>query len=90
LLSWPPLRGVGRISYGLYLYHLPIYYYTVAPAPTLGNLGFAVAATFAVATLSWFLIERPLLAVAGRFRRPPVAERLPGAACPLPTNAIDS
>lgn len=72
LLSCAPLRAVGRISYGLYLYHLPVFELlrvdqrggTTPP----WQVGAAVAATFAVAGLSYAFIERPLLRYAGRFR----------------------
>lgn len=67
-----PLNRLGSISYGLYAYHMLVMY-SIAPAIkklTTGEgpeVAFCVAAvaTFAlsilVATLSWRLLERPLL-----------------------------
>ena len=50
--AWSPLRYVGRISYGLYLWHLPLLW-------VLGPLGLPV--TFAVAAASWRYVEQPIL-----------------------------
>jgi peptidoglycan/LPS O-acetylase OafA/YrhL len=68
LLTLPPLRAVGRISYGLYLYHWPIYFATVWFDPTPAKAATAIGATFAVATASYWAIERPILRYASRFR----------------------
>jgi peptidoglycan/LPS O-acetylase OafA/YrhL len=62
-LSFSPLRYVGRISYGLYLWHIPLFLY-LDNART-GLTGYAlfavrVAATLLVATGSFYLIERPI------------------------------
>ncbi|RYZ40939.1 MAG: acyltransferase [Myxococcaceae bacterium] len=66
LLEWGPLTFIGRRSYGLYLYHFPIFFTLNSHrvVPTRSNfisfsLG-ALAATFAVACLSFWL-EEPLL-----------------------------
>ena len=63
VLSLPPLVYVGRISYGLYLYHWPLF--LVINNAHTGLSGAALlwarlAATFAAATLSWFLVETPI------------------------------
>jgi peptidoglycan/LPS O-acetylase OafA/YrhL len=67
-LPWTPLRAIGRISYGLYLYHLPIFHWLLVPAPTPANAAMAIGLTFAVATLSYVAVERPILGYAKRFR----------------------
>ena len=63
LLSLAPLRWIGAISYGLYLWHWPIFIY-LSPARTrLGGselFGLRVAATFAIATASYYLVEMPI------------------------------
>ncbi|NVO12667.1 MAG: acyltransferase [Rhodoplanes sp.] len=76
VLSWRPLRYVGRISYGLYLYHLLLLFLlglapyqvftTGAPAAWVA---LAVVATFATAALSYRFIEAPLLRLKDRFGR---------------------
>ncbi len=74
LLKLPPLRWVGRISYGIYLYHYPIFTGGVwGPEPVtpsavrvVGVLALCIGA----AALSYSLIERPLLAIGARFRGP--------------------
>jgi peptidoglycan/LPS O-acetylase OafA/YrhL len=63
LLSWPPLRAVGVISYGLYLWHWPVY---VVLDPTRTSMqGTAlllvrVTVTFVLATASYLYVERPI------------------------------
>jgi peptidoglycan/LPS O-acetylase OafA/YrhL len=63
LLSWPPLVGIGRISYGLYLYHWPIFLWLTTPRTGLSGaalLAVRLALTFAVSLASYYLIERPV------------------------------
>jgi|ERR1051326_4615301 peptidoglycan/LPS O-acetylase OafA/YrhL len=61
-LEYRPLVWVGRISYGLYLWHYPIF-----KAGSLLRLGWplqlvvALTATLTVTCLSYYLIERPVL-----------------------------
>ncbi len=64
------LRG-NDISYGLYLYHLPVLNLALSakltqymPAPLMAVGVFATAA--ALATLSWFFVERPALSFKSR------------------------
>lgn len=62
-LEWAPLRWIGRISYGLYLYHWPIFYRIdkdLAWGP-LAQTTLSVVATLLIATLSFYLLERPFL-----------------------------
>jgi peptidoglycan/LPS O-acetylase OafA/YrhL len=66
-------HAVGRISYGLYLYHLPIYILVGLRAsdpalPRHALLAIAVLATFTLATLSYRYLESPILRWAQRFR----------------------
>jgi peptidoglycan/LPS O-acetylase OafA/YrhL len=63
LLGRAPLRWIGVRSYGIYLWHVPV---IVLSSPALSQ-GFSVtraalqlAATFAIADLSWRLVESPV------------------------------
>jgi len=60
----PPLVFLGRICYGLYIWHYPIYMviffgFGIRDPISLGMLG--VPLTFAAALLSWRFIESPFL-----------------------------
>ena len=66
LLGIGPLVFLGTISYGLYLFHWPIYLLLQSRYPELNAWQvLAVGALFAVgvATLSYTLVERPILAM---------------------------
>jgi peptidoglycan/LPS O-acetylase OafA/YrhL len=63
------LRYLGRISYGLYLYHLPVFWALVMamdrlglPVPNNGPLKFVLGSALAVAVsaLSWHAFEQPI------------------------------
>jgi len=72
-LSWRPLRTLNAkddISYGVYLYAWPvatllIWYWRDASMWTLGLL--TLAASAALGAISWFVIEKPSLALKSRF-----------------------
>jgi peptidoglycan/LPS O-acetylase OafA/YrhL len=63
LLSQPPLVFTGRISYALYLWHLPILvlfrYYEIED-PSANQLILLLAVTYALAAASWLLVEQPI------------------------------
>ena len=64
LLSLPVLRGIGAISYSLYLWHWPIItLYRLRKGMLLspGETLFLLAASFAAAIISYFLVEQPFL-----------------------------
>jgi peptidoglycan/LPS O-acetylase OafA/YrhL len=74
-LALGPLAALGRISYGVYLWHFPVFYgwgalYTpglkMAPWPAL-----AWATTLAVAIVSYWALERPVLAYKATVRPTP-------------------
>ncbi len=76
-----PLRGID-LSYGIYLYHMLVVF-------TLRGAGLVEAAWLwlvvlvapaAIAALSWFFVERPMLRL--KKAPPPVLDALPGWAVP--------
>jgi peptidoglycan/LPS O-acetylase OafA/YrhL len=62
-LGWGPLRWIGVRSYGIYLWHLPIIVLTtgaLARGPDLMRTTAQVAASVALAALSWRYLEEPI------------------------------
>ena len=67
MLGWRPLAAVGAISYGLYLWHWPVFLILNGgrlDLPWLPLQAVRFAVTFAVATASYLLLERPVLRAA--------------------------
>jgi peptidoglycan/LPS O-acetylase OafA/YrhL len=92
VFAWAPLRFLGRYSYGMYLWHVMVLSSILAHtrwlAPRLvggsyflsdlASVAILLAATVAVALVSWHLIEQPFLWLKRRFpyaavRKRPVA-----------------
>jgi peptidoglycan/LPS O-acetylase OafA/YrhL len=84
VLAWSPLAAVGRISYGLYLFHWPVYLWLDADRTGLGPtplLLLRLAVTVAAATVSYHLVEMPVRNGAWRASRPRLGwVVVPGAA----------
>ncbi len=83
-LSVAPLRYLGRISYGMYLWHWPLFLYIDGARTGLTGyplFGVRALATVAVATASFYLVERPVRQ--GGFLR----GRRPWLAAPLAVTA---
>jgi peptidoglycan/LPS O-acetylase OafA/YrhL len=84
-LAWRPLAGAGIVSYGLYLWHLPVLLAVreagLLPEPFVPRLLVVLTLSFLAAWLSWRLVERPAIAWshrrAERRARVPVARPAP-------------
>ena len=63
-----PLRWTGKISYGLYIWHLPVFSYThqvLSDGPWQSVV--AIVVSYIVATISFYGMERYFLRLKGRF-----------------------
>lgn len=82
-----PLRWIGRISYGVYIFHLGIFkspgVLGINPYdPSPWRVATAITVTILLAVVSYWLLERPLLEFGKRYRyKKPLR---PGEAAPAP------
>jgi peptidoglycan/LPS O-acetylase OafA/YrhL len=86
MLSARPFVAVGIISYGLYLYHLPIFLWLTPSSTNLDGLqllGLRVGVTAVIAVASYHLIEKRFLRRRSPGERQPVAMLLAGGAVAL-------
>ena len=86
VLESRPLVWLGRVSYGLFLYHWPLITVLGIDPTHLGwlwplNTLAALAASLLAAAVSYYAIERPLLRLNDRFRTPAA----PAVPAPVPT-----
>ena len=59
-----PLRIVGKVSYGLYLWHFPIFGFVAQHSASMNSgvrLVIALVASALFTALSWYVVERPAL-----------------------------
>jgi peptidoglycan/LPS O-acetylase OafA/YrhL len=103
--DWPAVRHLGRISYGVYVYHYfvpwtlglkwPVFADPHGPAQKLSTAVVSTLITLALAEASWRLVERPVLRLKDRLDGPgrTPAAAVAAAAAPeaqLPAAAADS
>jgi len=62
IISLPPARNIGLISYAMYLWHWPLFVYIKFAFPSAGAMHYlaAITLTIILATLSYILIEQPI------------------------------
>jgi len=61
LLSVGPLVAIGRVSYGLYLFHVPVFHLVGSMKLGYGaTIAVEYSASAALTVLSWYLVEQPV------------------------------
>lgn len=87
ILSWSPLRWIGRRSYGMYLYHFPVlslFMHNIElPFPHAVRMGIAILLTLVLTGLSYRFVESPALRLKKRF-----ADDRPGLVRVSPQRAV--
>lgn len=82
VLSWAPVAYIGRVSYGMYLWHILLLALINSPLNPLDGLLVRTAllfvSTVAIAALSFHFVEQPFLAMKQRFEAH--ADTMPPAA----------
>ena len=64
-LAWGPVQAVGRASYALYLWHIPMFWIGPVLAPSIDSRIRVIGGAAIAAALSRYLVVRP----AARLRR---------------------
>jgi peptidoglycan/LPS O-acetylase OafA/YrhL len=89
VLGSPPLRVLGTLSFGIYLWHYPVIYWLQMHGDWPREFWPAVVRllplTFALAIASWVLLERPVLTIAQRTLKRRARRVRRGAALPAET-----
>jgi peptidoglycan/LPS O-acetylase OafA/YrhL len=71
MLEFAPVAWTGRVSYGLYLWHMPAlmisHSYLGFEVGTVSYMLFGVAFSFALAALSHYAVEQPVMGLRRRF-----------------------
>ncbi len=69
-LAWTPMRFLGRISYGLYVFHPAVLRFSFSHlhgSPAVVRAGAALLLTLGMAVLSWYGYEKPFLRMKDRW-----------------------
>lgn len=92
ILEWRWLGFIGKISYGLYIYHAFIPFFVGPVAKAIGfdfwagglmNFAFSSLTTLIIATFSWHFYESPIQQLKDRFRPAYVEPASTGKISPL-------
>ena len=77
-LDLPPIRWLGTVSLGAYLWHMPVIYWLrlqdLFPDEPVPAMLTVLVPTFTLAAISWYVLEQPILRRAAR-RRSPAPDR---------------
>ena len=61
------MRALGTLSFGIYLWHMPVLYalqlHERFPERFVPAIAWVLPITFVLATVSWYLIEKPAIAL---------------------------
>jgi peptidoglycan/LPS O-acetylase OafA/YrhL len=84
VLAAPPVAWMGRVSYGIYLWHVPLLLVLRAhgalPLSPAGALVVVLPIAVTIAAVSWYAVEQPLQERARRATRRPTRQVAAGAA----------
>ena len=93
-VSWlgaRPLVGLGLVSYGIYLWHLPLILAVremgLLPVAFAPRLALVLPLAIVAATLSWILVERPIMNLVATRRRRSRTVGGRGRSSPVPAEA---
>jgi|tagenome__1003787_1003787.scaffolds.fasta_scaffold20908340_2 peptidoglycan/LPS O-acetylase OafA/YrhL len=89
-LSFRPLAAIGVASYGLYLYHFPVFQAVQHQGyPHLEQHILEIGITAVIATFSWFVVEKPALRLKDRLGAPTTPVSVTVVSLPSALSTVD-